>query len=121
MLRPSGAANDYQKDKQFRKLNEQRDTFDIKVIRAGQKLLVCNKDIVVGDVIMLDAGDKVVADCLAYDCQGLSIDEAALTGESDAIKKGAETDPWVRSGTQVRGCEARESAGGGAGGGGGEG
>ena len=33
--------------------------------------------------------------------QGLVIDEASLTGESDPIKKSAERDPWVRCGTQV--------------------
>lgn len=33
--------------------------------------------------------------------QGLIIDEASLTGESDPIKKDAEQDPWVRSGTSV--------------------
>ncbi len=63
--------------------------------------MVTNHDIVVGDVIMLDAGDKVVADCLMFESHGLVIDEASLTGESDPIKKTLDQDPWIRSGTQV--------------------
>ncbi len=97
----TGAANDYQKDKQFRKLNAQKDTIDIKCIRGGHLTLVCNHDLVVGDVMMLDAGDKIVADCIVFYSQGLIIDEASLTGESDPIKKNKDTDPWIRSGTQV--------------------
>ena len=62
LLRPAGAGNDYQKDQQFRKLNEQKDSIKVKAIRDGKELLVPNTDIVVGDVLLLDAGDKLVAD-----------------------------------------------------------
>eukprot|EP00201_Polytomella_parva_P009432 CAMPEP_0175050876 /NCGR_PEP_ID=MMETSP0052_2-20121109/7489_1 /TAXON_ID=51329 ORGANISM="Polytomella parva, Strain SAG 63-3" /NCGR_SAMPLE_ID=MMETSP0052_2 /ASSEMBLY_ACC=CAM_ASM_000194 /LENGTH=692 /DNA_ID=CAMNT_0016315101 /DNA_START=58 /DNA_END=2132 /DNA_ORIENTATION=+ len=99
------AGNDYQKDKQFRKLNAEKDNIFVKVIRDGQATLVLNHEVVVGDIYILDTGDKVVADGIVLDSQGLVIDEAALTGESDPIKKfciveGPE-DGWVRSGTQV--------------------
>lgn len=60
-----------------------------------------NTDIVVGDVLILDTGDKVVADGVLISTQGLTIDEASLTGESDPIKKNTAEDMWVRSGTQV--------------------
>ncbi|PNW74900.1 hypothetical protein CHLRE_12g505350v5 [Chlamydomonas reinhardtii] len=96
-----GAGNDYQKDKQFRKLNAQKDKIMVKVVRGHQTLLVENVELVVGDVYLLDTGDKVVADGVCFDCQGLVIDEASLTGESDPIKKNTDEDPWVRSGTQV--------------------
>lgn len=96
-----GAANDYQKEQQFRKLNEQRETIDVKVLRAGKQELVVNNDVVVGDLLLLDAGDKIVADCiLVENTQQLVLDEASLTGESDPVKKNVE-DPWIRSGTQV--------------------
>jgi Ca2+-transporting ATPase len=55
----SGAGNDWNKDKQFRKLNSQKDEIRVKVIRAGIQILVLNTDIVVGDVLILDTGDKV--------------------------------------------------------------
>ncbi|GLI62465.1 hypothetical protein VaNZ11_005095 [Volvox africanus] len=96
-----GAGNDYSKDLQFRKLNAQKDKIQIKVIRGGEQVLVENTDLVVGDVVFLDTGDKVVADALVLDSQGLTMDEASLTGESDPMKKNLQEDPWVMSGTQV--------------------
>lgn len=53
-----------------------------------------------GDVLVLDTGDKVVADGLYISGHNLVIDEASLTGESDPKKKSHEK-PWLRSGTQV--------------------
>ncbi|EFJ44186.1 calcium-transporting ATPase [Volvox carteri f. nagariensis] len=96
-----GAGNDYSKDLQFRKLNAQKDRIQIKVIRGGEQILVENTDLVVGDIVILDTGDKVVADAIVLDSQGLTMDEASLTGESDPMKKNINEDPWVMSGTQV--------------------
>ncbi|MEW5301157.1 MAG: hypothetical protein WDW36_004035 [Sanguina aurantia] len=96
-----GAGNDYQKDIQFRKLNASKDVFMVKVLRGGQQCLVSSADIVVGDVLLLDTGDKLVADGVVIEHQGLVIDEASLTGEAEPIKKNKEEDPWIRSGTQV--------------------
>eukprot|EP00882_Tetradesmus_deserticola_P028259 GHRQ01031469.1.p1 GENE.GHRQ01031469.1~~GHRQ01031469.1.p1 ORF type:complete len:192 (+),score=37.16 GHRQ01031469.1:270-845(+) len=96
-----GAGNDYQKDLQFRKLNAQKDVIEVTVTRAGQTVMVKNTDLVVGDVYLVNMGDKVVADGIMIDGFHLVIDEASLTGESDPIKKIPEEDPWVRSGTQV--------------------
>ncbi|PNH11294.1 putative calcium-transporting ATPase 5, plasma membrane-type [Tetrabaena socialis] len=96
-----GAGNDYQKDRQFRKLNAQRDKIMVKVVRGGHTCLVENIDLVVGDLYILDTGDKVVADGICFDSQGLVVDEASLTGESDPIRKNPDEDCWVRSGTQV--------------------
>ncbi|PNH10921.1 putative calcium-transporting ATPase 4, plasma membrane-type, partial [Tetrabaena socialis] len=73
----------------------------VKVSRNGKQVVVINTEIVVGDVMFLDTGDKIIADGLVIDAQGLVIDEASLTGESDPIKKDATNDPWVRSGTTV--------------------
>ncbi|EFJ50671.1 hypothetical protein VOLCADRAFT_88435 [Volvox carteri f. nagariensis] len=95
------AGNDYQKDRQFRKLNAQKDKIMVKVVRGGHTELIENTQLVVGDVYLLDTGDKVVADGICFDSQGLVVDEASLTGESDPIKKNPEDDCWVRSGTQV--------------------
>jgi Ca2+-transporting ATPase len=99
-LPPSGAVNDYQKDLKFRKLNAQKDVIEVKVIRGGDTVLVKNSDVVVGDLLVLDTGDKIVADGVMVQSFGLVVDEASLTGESDPIKK-SEDDPWCRSGTQV--------------------
>ena len=97
-----GAGNDWHKDRQFQKLNAQKDVIEIKVIRGGKQILVLNTDLVVGDLMMLDTGDKVVADGYTLEVHGLTLDEASLTGEADPMKKGLEGgDPWIRSGTQV--------------------
>jgi Ca2+-transporting ATPase len=95
------SGNDYQKDLQFRKLNAQKERVEIKVVRGGVEQLVLNTDLVVGDIVRLITGDKVAADGVLLASQGLVIDEASLTGESDPIKKSVEASPWVRCGTQV--------------------
>jgi len=96
-----GAANDYQKDQQFRKLNEQKEMFEVTVIRGGKEGLVMNTELVVGDVLILNTGDKVTADGVVFASNDLVIDEASLTGESEPIKKQIDKNPWCRSGTQV--------------------
>lgn len=97
-----GSLNDYKKELQFRKLNAEKDAIMVKVLRDGKEALVGNHELVVGDVMILDTGDKVVADGVEIDGHGLVIDEASLTGESDPIKKTPDGDFWCRSGTQVR-------------------
>ena len=59
LLWSSGAGNDYQKDLQFKKLNEQKDTIEVKVLRDGVNTVIINTELVVGDVLVLDTGDKV--------------------------------------------------------------
>jgi Ca2+-transporting ATPase len=100
-LAAAGAGNDFQKDKQFKKLNAVKDTIEVKVIRAGNEVLVSNLEVVVGDLLVLDTGDKIVADGVAVESFGLVVDEASLTGESEPLAKGPKEDPWCRSGTQV--------------------
>lgn len=70
------------------------------MVRDGQQLLVDNGDVVVGDLLQLDTGDKIVADGITTEFHGLVVDEASLTGESEPVKKG-EDDVFCRSGTQA--------------------
>lgn len=58
-----------------------------KVIRNGKMEVVHSEDLVVGDVIVLEAGDSVPADCRIIDCASMKIEEAALTGESVPVNK----------------------------------
>ena len=57
----TGAGNDFQKDKQFRKLNAQKDIVEVTVVRGGSNKLIPNTGVVVGDVLVLTTGDKVTA------------------------------------------------------------
>ena len=72
----AASGNDYQKDQQFRKLNKEKDSIEVKAVRGGLECLVTNTDVVVGDILLLDTGDKLVADGIAVEAFGLVIDEA---------------------------------------------
>ena len=52
------------------------------VIRNGKKEIIKSKDLVVGDIIVLEAGDSVPADARIIECASMKVEEAALTGES---------------------------------------
>ncbi len=58
-----------------------------KVIRDGHQIAIKSEDLVVGDIIVLEAGDAVPADCRIIECASLKIEEAALTGESVPVDK----------------------------------
>ncbi len=58
-----------------------------KVLRDGKIENVKSEDLVVGDVILLDAGDAIPADCRIFECASMKIEEAALTGESVPVTK----------------------------------
>ena len=58
-----------------------------KTLRDGQIVTVKSEDLVVGDVILLDAGDAIPADCRIFECASMKIEEAALTGESVPVTK----------------------------------
>lgn len=58
-----------------------------KVLRDGQIAVVKSEDIVVGDVILLEAGDAIPADGRIIESASMKIEEAALTGESVPVNK----------------------------------
>ncbi len=57
------------------------------VIREGLQKEILAEELVVGDVVLLDSGDKVVADMRIVEAQNLMVDESILTGESVAVIK----------------------------------
>ena len=58
-----------------------------KVIRDGKQISIPSEDLVVGDIIVLEAGDAVPADARIFECASMKIEEAALTGESVPVDK----------------------------------
>ena len=83
-----GSITDYQKEQKFHELNEvQAEGTKYKLIRNGQPEDHISDDILVGDLIMINYGDIMPADVLLIEGNGIKMDESALTGESDAMKK----------------------------------
>ncbi len=68
-----------------------------KVLRDGKLNVIKTEEIVVGDVVVLDAGDSIPADGRIIECASLNCDEAALTGESVPTEKTSE--PIAEKGT----------------------
>ncbi|MBV4426918.1 calcium-translocating P-type ATPase, PMCA-type [Clostridium tyrobutyricum] len=58
-----------------------------KVIRNGKLKIVNAQDLVVGDLIVIESGDKIPADCMITESSNLMIDESLLTGESAGVSK----------------------------------
>jgi Ca2+-transporting ATPase len=81
------ALNDWQKERQFRKLNQKKEDRLVKVVRSGKPLVVPIQDILVGDVMLLEQGDVIPVDGIYIQGHNVSCDESSATGESDLIKK----------------------------------
>ncbi|KFY51542.1 hypothetical protein V497_09054 [Pseudogymnoascus sp. VKM F-4516 (FW-969)] len=111
-----GSVNDYQKERQFVKLNKKKQDRDVKVIRSGKSREISVFDILVGDIVLLEPGDMVPVDGIFIDGHNIKCDESSATGESDIIKKrpasevyeaiksGQDTkklDPFILSGANV--------------------
>lgn len=97
-----GAANDWQKERQFIKLNKKKDDRSVKVIRSGKPREISIYEVLVGDVLQLEQGDMVPVDGVLIDGYNLKCDESSATGESDLVKK--------RPGDEVyRAIEAHEN------------
>lgn len=81
-----GFIQEYRASKAIKALSELV-PFEATVLRAGQKQRVASVALVPGDVVLLEAGDKVPADMRLMQTRGLTIEEAALTGESVPAEK----------------------------------
>ncbi len=77
-------------DKEFALLNQVNDDEPVQVIRNGNAVQVPRKDVVVGDIVILNTGEEVPADGELLEAVMLNIDESTLTGEPICHKT---TDP----------------------------
>ena len=60
------------------------------VLRGGEVITVPSEELAVGDIVLLEAGDAVPADCRIIECASLKAEESALTGESVPVDKQSE-------------------------------
>lgn len=96
------AVNDYQKESQFRDLSQKdEEEVDVLVMRSGKAKQIRVQELVVGDVVCVEAGDEIPCDGILLQYDGLELDESALTGEPMDIDKDDTTDPFVLSGCTV--------------------
>ncbi len=77
-------------DKEFALLNQVNDDEPVQVIRNGNTIEIPRKDVVVGDIVILNTGQEVPADGELVEAVALNIDESTLTGEPICHKT---TDP----------------------------
>jgi len=65
---------------------------EAKVLRGGKARVIPAEDLVPGDIVLLQSGDKVPADLRLVETRNLRVEEAALTGESLPVKKQSDAD-----------------------------
>ncbi|CAG8510265.1 12139_t:CDS:10 [Ambispora leptoticha] len=100
----TNAINDYQKEKQFKKLNAKKEDRSVKLVRDGREQQISVHEINVGDILLLEPGDIVPVDGIYLSGHNLTCDESSATGESDALKKNdleSDGDPFILSGSKV--------------------
>ncbi|MDE6438674.1 MAG: HAD-IC family P-type ATPase, partial [Muribaculaceae bacterium] len=68
-------------DREFELLNQVNDDEPVQVIRSGYVMQIARKDVVVGDIVILNTGEEVPADGELLEAVVLGIDESTLTGE----------------------------------------
>lgn len=111
-----GSLNDWQKERQFAKLNRKKQDRVVKAVRSGKTVEISVFDLMTGDVLHLEPGDLIPVDGVLIKGYNLKCDESQATGESDvirkrpadevfsAIEKGDDTkklDPFIQSGGRV--------------------
>ena len=67
-------------------------SLNVKVIRNGEKVIVSSDCVVVGDIVLLEEGDRVPADGKILYAQSLGVNESSLTGESNIVYKNKRED-----------------------------
>ncbi|KAI7873113.1 PMCA-type calcium-translocating P-type ATPase [Mucor mucedo] len=99
----TNAINDYEKEKQFQKLNAKKEDRPVKVLRSGLSQQIHIQEIVVGDILFIEPGDILNVDCLYIEGHNLRCDESAATGESKTMKKDIDSkgDCVIISGSKV--------------------
>ncbi|KAF5665161.1 putative calcium P-type ATPase [Fusarium heterosporum] len=106
----ASAATDWQKNYKFKKVNERKQQRDLTVVRSGKLQRISVYDVVVGDILHLEAGDVVAVDGVLVQASSLQMNESSISGEADLVHKSvpkpthsitSHVDPFILSGTTV--------------------
>mmetsp|Transcript_4290 Transcript_4290/g.13724 ORF Transcript_4290/g.13724 Transcript_4290/m.13724 type:complete len:1009 (+) Transcript_4290:1477-4503(+) len=93
--------NDWSKEKKFMALLAKRNERVVPVVRGGTTMNIDSTELVVGDIVELGTGDQIPGDGVLVESSSLVVDESALTGESDEVKKSVEKNRFLISGTTI--------------------
>jgi len=111
-----GSLNDFQKERQFAKLNNKKQDRVVRVVRSGKTIELSVFDVLVGDIVHLEPGDLIPVDGVLVEGFNVKCDESQATGESDIIRKRPadevfaaienhdslkKMDPFIQSGARV--------------------
>ncbi|GAA5999611.1 calcium-transporting ATPase PMC1 [Rhodotorula paludigena] len=99
-----GSVNDWQKERQFQKLNAQKEERNVKALRHGQERLMSVYDVVVGDILFIEPGEIIPVDGIFLSGHNVRCDESGATGESDAVRKGTYEDILAEGGKTKIDC-----------------
>lgn len=78
-------------DKAIEELNK-LSSLNVKVIRNKREITISSDDVVVGDIVILEEGDKVAVDGIILYSQSLGVNESCLTGKSVVVYKSKKDD-----------------------------
>ncbi|MBO7249505.1 MAG: cation-transporting P-type ATPase, partial [Bacteroidales bacterium] len=93
-----GFWQEYSAKKKFDAMKNDKDFEPVKVRRNGVVIEITKDQLVVGDLVILSAGDEIPADIELIGAVDMKVSEAAMTGESVAVAKYAMTEPYEGSG-----------------------
>ena len=106
---------EYDAMKKFDLLNSTNDDTPIKVIRDGEVCEIPKKEVVVGDIVLLESGEEIPADGQLLEAVSLKINESTLTGELQVDKtvdpKHFDTEATYPSNHVMRGTTVMEGHG----------
>lgn len=78
--------NEYRAGKEFDILNRVNDDMPVKVVREGNVTSIPKREVVVGDIVIIDRGDEIPCDGVLLEAVSLSVNESSLTGEPHTHK-----------------------------------
>lgn len=84
-----GTWSEFKADKAFEHLKKDSDKVPVKVRRGGAFHTISSTDVVVGDIVLLESGDRVPADGRIVESLDACFDESLMTGESEAVSRQA--------------------------------
>ena len=90
-----GFLSEYKADQAFETLKRDNENIQVKVIRDGELSVISTRELVVGDIIEVENGDKIPADAVLLSSVDLMVDESLMTGESVPANKSEEENKLI--------------------------